>query len=146
MEIPEDVIEEMEGMSKKKQQEIIFEYNGPEEVYQEKKSLRNVLLNLLSNAIKYSPEGKNIYISAEIINEQVTLTVRDKGIGIPLEALKNLFDKFIRARNAVNIQGTGLGLNIVKRYVELLDGTISFDSKENVGSSFTVQIPKTKKD
>jgi len=142
----EDVIEEMEGMSKKKQQEIIFEYNGPEEVYQEKKILRNVLLNLLSNAIKYSSEGKNIYISAQIINEQVTLTVKDQGIGIPLEAQKNLFDKFFRARNAINIQGTGLGLNIVKRYVELLDGTITFDSKENVGSSFTVQIPKTKKD
>jgi PAS domain S-box-containing protein len=142
----EDAIEEMEGMSKKKQQEINFDYDGPEEVYQDKKILRNVLLNLLSNAIKYSPEGKSVYVSAQIINEQVTFKVKDEGIGIPLEAQKNLFDKFFRARNAVNIQGTGLGLNIVKRYVELLDGTISFDSKENAGSCFTVQIPKIKKD
>ena len=142
----EDAIEEMEGMSKKKQQEINFDYDGAEDVYQDKKILRNVLLNLLSNAIKYSPEEKTIYISAQILNEQVTLKVKDQGIGIPLEAQKNLFDKFFRARNAANIQGTGLGLNIVKRYVELLDGTISFQSKENAGSCFTIQFPKNKKD
>jgi len=142
----EDAIEEMHGMSKKKQQEIHLQYDGPEQVYQDKKILRNVLLNLLSNAIKYSPEGKTIFISSEIKDERVTLAVKDEGIGIPLEAQKNLFDKFFRARNAVNIQGTGLGLNIVKRYVELLDGIISFDSIENAGTVFTVSFPRYKKD
>ena len=142
----EDAIEEMHGMSKKKQQEIHLQYDGPEQVYQDKKILRNVLLNLLSNAIKYSPEGKTIFISSEIKDERVNLAVKDEGIGIPLEAQKNLFDKFFRARNAVNIQGTGLGLNIVKRYVELLDGIISFDSIENAGTVFTVSFPRYKKD
>ena len=142
----EDAIEEMHGMSKKKQQEIHLQYDGHEQVYQDKKILRNVLLNLLSNAIKYSPEGKTIFISSEIKDERVTLAVKDEGIGIPLEAQKNLFDKFFRARNAVNIQGTGLGLNIVKRYVELLDGIISFDSIENAGTVFTVSFPRYKKD
>ena len=142
----EDAIEEMDGMSKKKQQEILLHYNGSEEVYQDKKILRNVLLNLLSNAIKYSPEEKTIYVTAQIKESQVILAVKDEGIGIPLEAQKNMFDKFFRARNAVNIQGTGLGLNIVKRYVELLDGTISFNSKENAGTVFTVMFPQNKKD
>jgi len=142
----EDAIEEMHGMSKKKQQEIHLQYDGPEQVYQDKKILRNVLLNLLSNAIKYSPEGKTIFISSEIKDERVNLAVKDEGIGIPLEAQKNLFDKFFRARNAVNIQGTGLGLNIVKRYVELLDGIISFNSIENAGTVFTVSFPRYKKD
>jgi len=142
----EDAIEEMHGMSKKKQQEIHLQYDGHEQVYQDKKILRNVLLNLLSNAIKYSPEGKTIFISSEIKDERVNLAVKDEGIGIPLEAQKNLFDKFFRARNAVNIQGTGLGLNIVKRYVELLDGIISFDSIENAGTVFTVSFPRYKKD
>ena len=141
----EDAIEEMEGMSKKKQQEIKFRYEGPEEVYQDKKILRNVLLNLLSNAIKYSTEGKSIYVSSKIKGQQAIIIVKDEGIGIPFEAQKHLFDKFFRARNAVNIQGTGLGLNIVKRYVELLDGVISFNSVENAGTTFIIEIPKDKK-
>lgn len=142
----EDGIEEMEGMSKRKHQKINFNYEGGEEVYQDKKILRNVLLNLLSNAVKYSPEGKEIHVSAKVQDDQVILDVRDEGIGIPAEAQKSLFDKFFRAKNATNIQGTGLGLNIVKRYVELLDGQISFISEENVGTTFAVQFPKTKKD
>jgi len=142
----EDAIEEMEGMLKRKHQKVNFSYDGPEEIYQDKKILRNVLLNLLSNAVKYSPEAKEIHVSAQIKGDKVFLAVKDEGIGIPLEAQKNLFDKFFRAKNATNIQGTGLGLNIVKRYVELLDGDISFTSKENAGTTFTVEFPKTKKD
>lgn len=142
----EDGVEEMEGMSKRKHQKINFKYEGEEEVYQDKKILRNILLNLLSNAVKYSAEGKEIHISTEVKGKKAILSVRDEGIGIPADAQKNLFDKFFRAKNATNIQGTGLGLNIVRRYVELLDGTISFTSKENIGTTFTVEFPKTKKD
>lgn len=145
-EFMEDGVEEMEGMSKRKRQKINFTYEGEEEVYQDKKILRNVLLNLLSNAVKYSPEGKEIHVSVIAIDERINLAVRDEGIGIPEESQKSLFDKFFRAKNATNIQGTGLGLNIVKRYVELIDGNISFESKENIGTTFTVEFPKTKKD
>jgi signal transduction histidine kinase len=142
----EDAIEEIEGMSKKKHQQIHFNYSADEEIYQDKKILRNILLNLLSNAVKYSPDGKNIFVSAEVKKERVFLAVKDEGIGIPQEAQKDLFGKFFRAENATNIQGTGLGLNIVKRYVELLEGAISFTSKENAGTVFTVEFPKRKKD
>jgi PAS domain S-box-containing protein len=142
----EDAIEETEGMSKRKHQQVNFDYKGEEMVYQDKKIIRNVLLNLLSNAVKYSPEGRTIYVTAGIDNGNASFAVRDEGIGIPAEAQKKLFDKFFRAKNATNIQGTGLGLNIVKRYVELLDGEISFVSKENEGTTFTVQFPQTKED
>lgn len=142
----DDAIEEMEGMSRRKNQKVNFRFKGEEEIHQDKKILRNVLLNLLSNAVKYSPEGKEIHVSAEVIDGNVILSVRDEGIGIPAEAQKHLFDKFFRAKNATNIQGTGLGLNIVRRYVELLDGTIGFTSKENVGTTFTVEFPKNKID
>jgi PAS domain S-box-containing protein len=142
----DDVIDEMDGMVKRKQQKVNFNYDGDEEVYQDKKILRNVLLNLLSNAVKYSPEGKEIHVSTVVKDGKVSVAIRDEGIGIPADAQKNMFDKFFRAKNATNIQGTGLGLNIVKRYVELLDGTISFTSKENIGTSFTVEFPKNKKD
>ena len=93
--------------------------------------------------MKYSPEEKEIQVRAEVNDTMVTLSVKDEGIGIPAEAQKNLFSKFYRANNAVNIQGTGLGLHIVKRYVELLEGSISFHSVENEGTTFLVEFPKT---
>jgi len=136
----EDVIEETSGMMKKKNQRAKIVYHGSAEVIQDKKIIRNILLNLLSNAVKYSPEDAEIVIRTITKNNKVSISVEDKGIGIPLEAQKDLFSKFFRARNATNIQGTGLGLNIVKRYMELLDGTIDFSSEENKGSTFTIEF------
>jgi PAS domain S-box-containing protein len=138
----EDVIDEMEGMLKKKNQKVVFSYKGKNEICQDKKILRNVLLNILSNAIKYSPEDKEINVTAEVVNDIAKISVKDEGIGIPAEAQKDLFGKFFRARNVSNIQGTGLGLNIVKRYLELIDGHISFVSMEGKGTTFTVGFPQ----
>jgi PAS domain S-box-containing protein len=103
--------------------------------------LRNIMFNLLSNASKYSEENKNIYISYEIRGKNIAFDVRDEGIGIPEDDKKHMFERFFRASNATNIQGTGLGLNIVKRYVDLLDGHLDFSSEYSVGSTFTVTIP-----
>ena len=102
------------------------------------------MLNLLSNAVKYSPDDKEIYVNAEVRGNKASISIKDKGIGIPLEAQKDLFGKFFRARNVSNIQGTGLGLNIVNRYVELLDGNISFTSQEHKGTTFTVEFSQRK--
>ncbi len=102
--------------------------------------LKNILLNLVSNAIKYShPDGK--IKMAVNINSSVKISVIDDGIGIPLKDQKQLFERFHRAENATNIQGTGLGLNIVKKYTELLNGQITFESKEDQGSKFTLILP-----
>ncbi|RYF87531.1 MAG: PAS domain S-box protein [Chitinophagaceae bacterium] len=136
-----DVMEEMEGMTKKKQQKIVFSYLGEREVTQDKKILRNILLNFLSNAVKYSPEGKEVQLRAMVAEDTISISVKDEGIGIPAEAQKELFSKFHRANNALHIQGTGLGLHIVKRYVELLDGSISFNSQESRGTTFRFDIP-----
>jgi PAS domain S-box-containing protein len=103
--------------------------------------LRNVLFNLLSNASKYSDENKSIKIECFVDRNSMIFSIHDEGIGIPLEDHKHMFDRFFRASNAGNVQGTGLGLNIVKRYVELLDGTISFNSEFGKGSVFTIVIP-----
>jgi PAS domain S-box-containing protein len=103
--------------------------------------LRNILFNLISNASKYSEENKSITIDCFVDKENVGFAIKDEGIGIPPEDQKHMFDRFFRASNAGNVQGTGLGLNIVKRYVELLDGTISFTSEYGKGSVFTVIIP-----
>lgn len=103
--------------------------------------LRNILFNLVSNASKYSESEKNIYISCDNTHDSFLLRVKDEGIGIPTQDQKHLFDRFFRASNSGNIQGTGLGLNIVKRYVDLLDGSINFESEYGKGSTFTVTIP-----
>ena len=136
-----DIIEEVKGILKTGQQ-IKFSHKGEKVVVLDKKILRNVLLNLLSNAIKYSDEYKPILFEIEVRNNLVSITVKDEGIGIPEDEQKNLFGKFYRAKNAVNIQGTGLGLNIVKKYVELLDGTIRFKSKAGAGTTFIVEFPQ----
>lgn len=136
-----DVEEQMRSSLKKGQRLSIDCRPNLEEIRSDARILRNILFNLISNASKYSDEGKTIFIDCESGNNGIFFIVRDEGIGIPKEDQRHMFDRFFRATNAGNIQGTGLGLNIVKRYVELLHGTISFSSEVGKGSTFTVWIP-----
>lgn len=103
--------------------------------------LRNIIFNLISNAIKYSNEGQDILLNIYIQNNQMTINIIDFGMGIPKDDQKKLFNRFFRAKNAQNHKGTGLGLNIVKSYLGLLKGNINFESQENKGTKFTVEIP-----
>ena len=103
--------------------------------------LRNIMFNLISNASKYSDANKSIHLTCELKNGTMNFRIKDEGIGIPKEDQKHLFDRFYRASNAGNVQGTGLGLNIVKRYVELLEGEISFTSEFGKGTTFLISIP-----
>ena len=137
----QEVIEEIEGLLKKGQKVHYQESEKNQNMYLDKRLLKNVLFNLLSNAIKYSSENKTIYCGCTIDGKQMEVSVRDEGMGIPKEDQPYLFSRFFRASNASNIQGTGLGLNIVKNYVALMGGTIEYESIENVGSTFTIQLP-----
>ncbi len=103
--------------------------------------LRNIFVNIINNAVKFSPGKPEVMISIEIIDQQVVINVRDNGIGIPPEDLRNIFDAFHRGTNTAGIEGTGLGLNIVKRAVELMSGTISVKSEPGQGSTFTIILP-----
>jgi PAS domain S-box-containing protein len=126
----------------KEGQELKLNCNGAvQRIYSDSRILRNILFNLLSNASKYSEINNPIYVECNASSEGVSFSISDEGIGIPEEDQKHLFDRFFRASNAGNAQGTGLGLNIVKRYAELLNGTITFKSEHGKGSSFTVWIP-----
>ena len=100
---------------------------------------RQSSFNLISNAIKYSE--KDIFCDIYFNEESFELVVKDQGMGIPIEDQKHLFTRFFRAGNVTNIQGTGLGLNIVRRYVEILGGIIRFESEHEIGTSFFVTIP-----
>ena len=132
-----DVITEVDSM-RKEGQFIHYTNLGSVHVALDKQILHNLMLNLLSNALKYS--DKDVNISVNTIAGKTIIKVEDKGIGIPEQQQKHLFEKFFRASNANNIFGTGLGLYIVKHYVELLGGTIDFVSKENVGTTFTITL------
>lgn len=139
----EDIISEMKFMISENQK-IIFLHSGNEIVSIDKKLLKNILFNLISNAIKFSPNGGLIEVSADISNSAVKISVKDSGIGISEEDQKHLFERFFRGHNATHIQGTGLGLNIVTRYIELMEGSIDLESKENVGTTFTIKLPQNK--
>ncbi|MEM8894626.1 MAG: ATP-binding protein [Bacteroidota bacterium] len=110
-------------------------------VYLDKQMSLNIMINLLSNAIKYSEEDTTITLTTTCTDDELSIYVKDEGIGIPEADIQHIFERFFRAHNAVNIQGTGLGLNIVKRYAELMSGKIDFKSKEGQGTEFFVTLP-----
>lgn len=110
-------------------------------IYSDPHIVKNIMLNLLSNAIKYSGEGQRIWVNVQLPKDHLVLSVEDEGIGIPKAEHKNLFRRFFRANNVTNIQGTGLGLNIIRRYLDLIGGNITFSSEEGKGSKFVVTFP-----
>lgn len=140
IELLTDLSEELEQIKKSAQ---VIQLDMPDSILMNCDSniLKNILLNLGSNAIKYSPDGKTINIKVWTESNAVSFEVKDEGIGIPEDDQVHLFQRFFRAANSTNIAGTGLGLNIVKHYVELLSGKISFTSTYQKGSTFTIQFP-----
>jgi PAS domain S-box-containing protein len=123
-----------------KGQTFDFQIKGEQEVYLDKSLLRKIIINLCSNAFKFSSENSIVTLSIDNQEDTFVLKVSDRGIGISNEDQKHLFDRFFRGTNVTNIQGTGLGLHIVARYAELLNGKVSVESKLNVGTTFTVKI------
>lgn len=136
-----DIISDMKPMAVNGQT-IIQRHTGPDIGSVDKKLLKNVLFNLISNAIKFSPDGGAIEIDSQLSNYSLKVSVKDNGIGISKEDQKHLFERFFRGHNATHIQGTGLGLNIVAKYAEFMNGTINFESEENKGTTFTIIIPQ----
>jgi PAS domain S-box-containing protein len=105
--------------------------------------LRSILVNILSNAIRYSPEPSPIQFILRKQRQHVVFQIKDQGIGIPREDLPYLFEPFHRGRNVSNIAGTGLGLNIVKRFVDLQQGRVEVESQLGKGTIFTVVLPQS---
>src|SRR5690606_5355965 len=115
----------------------------PVEIYADKDLMDQVWLNLITNAIKYSNENEIIQIGISIQSGQIKVAVRDYGIGIPKDELASVFGRFYKVDRSRNrsIDGNGLGLSIVKKILTIHKFSIDVESEEDVGSTFTVNIP-----
>lgn len=114
-------------------------------LHQDEKIIELALSNLVHNAIKYSPENTEISIEISQDTNTTTFSVIDNGIGIPEKDQKQIFNRYFRSENVLLIQGTGIGLNIVKSHLNNLGGEINFVSNENKGSTFTIKLPNKAK-
>lgn len=136
-----ELIEELRPLSKSGQS-IDYDHQGTERsVTLDRQMLGQIASNLVTNAMKYSGEGSRIAVRTRLERGRLHITVSDEGIGIPQEDQTHLFERFFRGGNVTNIQGTGLGLNIVKRYLDLLGGTIRFSSRPG-HTEFIVDLPQ----
>jgi signal transduction histidine kinase len=138
------IIEQYQPKATSKQLSLVYE--KPEEacmISVDEGRLIEIMTNLVDNAVKYSRQGK-IVVSHKLTNATVAVSVRDTGIGMSAKDREKLFNRFYRVKNenTKDIAGTGLGLWIIKQYIEHMGGTISVDSLENVGTEFIVEFPR----
>ncbi|MVM35691.1 PAS domain-containing protein [Spirosoma sp. HMF4905] len=137
----QDIIDDMKALIKPRQRIVYTHRSGEPLISLDGQMLKNILINLLVNASKYSADGKEIELTTAVEEQQIRLTVRDEGIGIPDADKDKLFINFFRARNVNHVSGPGLGLYVVKRYVDLMGGTVTFTSQIDSGTVFTVRLP-----
>lgn len=136
-----DLLSEIEVLLKP-QQALSFVYKTDKlEMVSDKNIFRNILYNLLSNAIKYSGESTSIECKVKRKGSNIIIEIKDHGIGIPVKDRKHIGSRFFRSSNVTHLQGTGLGLNIVRTYLNFLRGDLTFKSHEDRGTTFIVTIP-----
>ncbi|MBI4777424.1 CHASE2 domain-containing protein [Candidatus Desantisbacteria bacterium] len=144
------VVKEFNEISRKKNISLQITDNRLQDrllqIEADKDRIRQVLDNLISNAVKYTPENGHVFIEAgEAENKNICISIRDTGIGIPVEEQKKVFDKFFRTNIGQQFSsGTGLGLSIVKNIIDKHNGSISVESELGKGSKFTLCLPREK--
>lgn len=140
-ELIRQLVSEVE-QSTRKSHHVAFSFETRHHTFNtDEKLIRNIVINILTNAIKFSPGKDQVRLTVDDQLELLRIQVKDEGLGIPDDDMKNLFGSFYRASNVTSIQGTGLGLSIVKKAVELLHGSIKVDSKLNEGTTVTIILP-----
>jgi signal transduction histidine kinase len=122
----------------KKGQKINYRHDGSNITLIDAALLKHILMNLVSNAIKFSPEDSTISVTSAVTENEFVLSVKDEGVGISEEDQQHLFQRFFRGANVTNIQGTGLGLHIVSKYAELMNGQITYETALNKGTKFII--------
>jgi signal transduction histidine kinase len=122
----------------KKEQQINYQHSGNPDVFLDRSLLKHIVMNLISNASKFSSDTSTINIKSSNQNQMVVLSFKDQGIGISKEDQQHLMERFFRGANAGNIQGTGLGLHIISKYAEMMNGNIQCRSQLEKGTEFIV--------
>jgi signal transduction histidine kinase len=140
-ELIEQVVDHMMPLVSEKGLEIATSFAGDTPlIVTDEQKLVQILTNLISNAVKYTPEG-TIKINAAVANEQAIISVVDTGVGIPEDELDNIFNEFHRVQVGPIQRGSGLGLTIVKKLTDLLEGSVIVQSRLHEGSTFTLTLP-----
>ncbi len=140
----ESIIKELNGLHFTKS--LVFTFSGPQEhIFFDRRLLQCILRNLLSNSIKYSQPTDPVYLHLSCKNNRISLSVRDRGIGIPKHEIPRIFERYYRCQNIKKIPGTGLGLSIVKDAIDFYGGFLEIESELNQGTHIKVILPlKTK--
>jgi PAS domain S-box-containing protein len=144
-ELVSNIIEEIKNNMKKKQA-ILYHHEGNPLVLLDASFMKHIIMNLVSNASKFSPELSPVEIKTISDDHRITLSVKDYGMGISKEDQKHLMERFFRGTNVANIQGTGLGLHIVAKYAELMNGRVEFKSELEKGTEFVITFNDQMKD
>lgn len=140
----EEITQSVTPYTQQKQLELIFD-TETEEIFTavDIEKIERVILNLLSNAIKFTESGGSIKVNIFKIENTVNISIRDTGIGVPKDKQKDIFERFhqVSSKSSVKSEGSGIGLSLVKSFVELHNGTINLISEQNKGSEFIINLP-----
>ncbi|MFC1501929.1 response regulator [bacterium] len=141
-----DVVDMLQPLAEEKHVSLQLKiHNDVLSVLGDFETLKLLFTNIIHNGIKYNREGGHLDISSKIDDHEVKIFVKDTGIGIPQEKCPLIFEQFFRVKNGKDIEGSGLGLSIAKKIAEIHSGSIEVESKQGVGTMFTVSLPITKK-
>ena len=139
----EDIVEKNMPLAQQKNINIYSRIEDlPREYISDNKLLDHAISNIISNAIKYSKNNTNIKVIGKVLEDCVALRVVDNGIGIPVKDIENIGKKFYRASNAMSVAGTGIGIYLTKHFIDLLEGKLIIESKENSGTTVTIILKK----
>ena len=141
----EDIIEKNIDLATKKNIELLLDLKGlPTEFNGDAKLLDHAFTNIISNAVKYSRDNSKVKVMSKSNDQKVLLKVVDQGIGIPKDEVQKVGQKFFRAKNTLEVAGTGIGIYLTKNFIELHKGSLKIESELNVGTSMTVSLPVVK--
>lgn len=136
------IIEQEFRFLSKKKQILKYTHLGDKKVFLDAELLMNILSNLLNNASKFSEPGTTIEINSQCTADEISISVKDEGYGISQEDQEQIFHRFFRGKNALTVPGTGLGLHIVRNYVELMRGKIHIESELDHGTEIIVSFKR----